>query len=150
MQFRDIRYNGHDWSFWKTECKSHSFSHARRQEQPRRIGEDGNVVFTIGNVEIECAGKPVVDRSERRIATYLMFYGKWEYEAKPHVMNDEIEAMEHRCFPHEDHGQGFAIVGSMSELFCNFYKFATQEEEQVRNLRIDVSPDSLGKLIPID
>jgi hypothetical protein len=41
-------------------------------------------------------------------------------------------------------------VGSMSELFCNFYKFATQEEEQVRNLRIDVSPGSLGNLIPTD
>jgi hypothetical protein len=65
-------------------------------------------------------------------------------------MNDEIDAMEHRCFPHEDHGWGFAIVDSMSELFCNFYKFATQEEEQVRNLRIDVSPGSLGKLIPND
>jgi hypothetical protein len=65
-------------------------------------------------------------------------------------VDGELEAVEHRCFPADDQGQEFGIVGSMSELFCNFYKFATQEEEQVRNLRIDVSPGSLGKLIPND
>src|SRR2546426_2127447 len=26
VQFRYIRYNSHDWIFWKTESKSHSFS----------------------------------------------------------------------------------------------------------------------------
>jgi hypothetical protein len=118
--------------------------------KPRTVEADGSVQFTIGNVEVRCAGKTVVDRMERRIATYLMFYGKWEYEARPHVVDGELEAVEHRWFPAEEQLQEFAIVGSMSELFCNFYKFATQEEEQVRRVRIDVSPGSLGSLIPND
>jgi Holliday junction resolvase len=118
--------------------------------KPRKVRADGEATFVISGVDVQCAGKSIANALERRIATFLMFYGRWMYEVKPQIVGGEIESVEHRWFPEEDHNQGFEIVGAMSEMFCTFYKFATQEERQVGRLRIDVSPGSLGNLIPDD
>jgi hypothetical protein len=123
--------------------------HADRTK-PRAIGPDGTAAFTIGRVEPYSAGHLIADTLERRIAACLMFYGKWEYEVEPRIVGNEIEAVEHRWIPEEDHNQGFEIVGSISEMFCTFYKFATQEEGQLGRLRLDITPGSWGTLIPND
>jgi len=120
------------------------------KSKPRSIGAHGNVQFTISNVEAYCAGQRLTDPEERRIAIYLMFYGKWDYETEPRIVENEIELVEHRWVPEVDHEQGFEIVGSLSEMFSTFYKFATQEEGQVRELRLDISPGAWGSLVPED
>lgn len=118
--------------------------------KPRSIGPDQTGTFTVANVEVYCAGHRITDLVEMGIATYLMFYGKWEYEAELKLAANEIEAVEHRWVPDEDHQQGFEIVGSLSELFSTFYRFRTQEEGELTRLRLDVTPGFLGQLIPED
>jgi hypothetical protein len=116
--------------------------------KPRFVEPDGTGTFTIANVEVYCAGELIVDPVERRIATNLMFYGKWVYEIEPRIVENEIVAVEHRWVPEVDHAQGFEIVGSLSEMFSTFYKFATQDEGQMGKLRLDITPGSWGSLIP--
>ena len=77
-----------------------------------------------------------------------MFYGRWMYEVEPRIVADEIEAVEHRWVPEVDNQQGFEMVGSLSEMFCTFFKFATQDEGRIGKLRLDISPGSWGSLIP--
>lgn len=117
---------------------------------PRTIGQDRTATFTIGKVELFCAGRLLTDPAEKRIATYLMFYGRWDYSVEPKIVKNEIEAVEHRWVPEEDHQQGFEFVGSLSDMFSTFYKVATQNEGRVAKLRLDVNPGSLGRLIPED
>ena len=121
--------------------------HADRNE-PRIIGPDGAGTFTVSNVEVYCGGRLVIDAVETRIATYLMFYGRWRYESEPKLVGNEIEAVEHRWVPEQDQQQGFEIVGSLSEMFSTFYRFMTQEDGEVTRLQIEVTPGSLGQLIP--
>jgi hypothetical protein len=116
--------------------------------KPRVIEQDGSVSFTISKVEVFCAGQLIADPADRRIATYLMFFGKWAYEVEPRVVDNQLEAVEHRWVPEADHEQGFEIVGSLSEMFSTFYKFATQDGDQMEKLRLDVAPGSWGTLIP--
>lgn len=118
------------------------------RSKPRSIDDNGEGTFTISSVEINCAGRLVTDPVEKRIATYLMFFGKWEYQTKPRVVGDQLEAIEHFWVPRVDNKQGFEIVGSLSELFCSFYKNATQNEGLVGALRLDVTPGAWGNLIP--
>jgi hypothetical protein len=120
------------------------------KSKPRHVQPDGSGTFTIANVEIYCAGQLIADPVEQRVATYLMFYGKWAYKAEPRIVENEIEAVEHLWVPEEDHEQGFEIVSSLSEMFSTFYKFATQDEGQMGKLRLNITPGSWGNLIPKD
>lgn len=121
--------------------------HADREKE-RAIGPDGTGAFTIAKVELYCAGQPLTDPVERQIATYLMFYGKWNYETIPQIVAGQIEAVEHRWSPNEDHQQGFEMVGSLSEMFSRYYRFATQQDGELARLRLDVNPGAWGMLIP--
>ncbi|HEV2616371.1 MAG TPA: hypothetical protein VGU63_07155 [Candidatus Acidoferrales bacterium] len=118
------------------------------KRQPRIIESDGKGAFVISKIDVCCAGQLIESPLERQIATYLMFYGKWRYEVIADVIDNQIETVEHRWSPERDNGQGFEILGSLGEMFSTFYKSVTQDEGQVRRLRIDVSPGSLGHLIP--
>jgi hypothetical protein len=118
--------------------------------KPRAIGSDGSAMFTISSVELLCAGGSITDPREREIAMFLMFYGKWNYEVVPTLIGEDIEAVEHRWFPETDSEQGFEIVDSLSGMFSSFYRFATQEDEKIANLRVDITPGSWGTLIPGD
>jgi len=118
--------------------------------ESRFLGPDGSGDFRISNVEVYCAGTLVAKPEERRIATYLMFYGKWHYESDAKIVKNEIESVEHRWVPQEDNNQGFEIVGSLGEMFSTYYRFFTQEEGRVERLQVNFTPGSLGQLIPKD
>jgi hypothetical protein len=116
--------------------------------KPRSLEVDGTGNFTISSVDVCCAGQSITDPLERRIATWLMFYGRWTYEVQSKTAGGLIEAVEHRWVPEEDTKQGFEIVDSISGMFSTFYKFATSDEDQIGKLRLDVTPGSWGSLIP--
>jgi hypothetical protein len=118
------------------------------KDKERAIGPDSTGTFTIGQIKLYCAGQPLIDPVERRIATYLMFYGKWNYDAIPQIVEGQIESVEHRWSPDEDHQQGFEIVGSLSEMFSNYYRFSTQQDGELARLRLNVNSGTWGMLIP--
>lgn len=116
--------------------------------KPRSIGADGYFRFTISSVELWCGGRLITNSTERRIATYLMFYGTWSYDSEPKIADDQIEAVEHRWTPQRDNGQGFEIVGSLSQMFSTYYKSFTQDAGKVSRLRLNVTSGHWGRLIP--
>lgn len=120
------------------------------KSKPRLIGLDGKGEFTIENVELHCAGEIITNPAEKRIATFLMFYGKWNYETEAKMDGSEIETITHRWVPDQDHDQGFEILGSVSEMFSTFYRFRTQEDNRLTSLDTDVTPGLLGQLFPED
>jgi hypothetical protein len=120
------------------------------KSKPRSVAADGAASFTVSNVEFSCADRLIEDALEQRIAMHLMFFGKWNYESEARIVENQIETVEHRWVPDEDHEQGFEIVESLSGMFSTFYKFATQDEGKIENLQLDVTPGSWGCLIPED
>jgi hypothetical protein len=118
--------------------------------KPRSVRPDGSANFTISKVEVYCAGRLLENDIERRIASHLMFLGKWEYETEANVIDNQIESIEHRWTPGVDHHQGFEIVDSLSGMFSTYYKIATQEEGKIESLQVEVTPRSWGRLIPQD
>ena len=120
------------------------------KSKPRSVAADGAGTFTISNVELYCAGRLIEEALEKRIATHLMFFGKWNYESEAKVLENQIELVEHRWVPDEDHEQGFEFVDSLSGMFSTYYRFTTQNEGKIENLQLDVSPGSWGRLVPKD
>jgi hypothetical protein len=115
----------------------------------RTVDANGSVTFTIERIEHYCNGLLIEDEIEKRIATYLMFFGKWTHEELPTLAEDQIESLERRWSPTEDHAQGFEIVDSLSGMFSTFYKFATQDEKAIDSLQMGASAQ-WGHLIPED
>jgi hypothetical protein len=118
--------------------------------KPRAIDDKGIATFTVGSVELCCAGSPITDAVERRIAGFLMMYGDWSYnEPECKIDKNQVEAVLHKWEPEVDSKQGFEIVGSLSSMFSRFYGLATSSDVgTIEQLKLDVSPGSLGLLIP--
>ncbi len=116
---------------------------------PRLLNEEGKATFTISQVELYCGGQRISDDLDRRIASYLMFYGKWiEEEPRVHLDDGKIDSIDICVGPDEDQGQGFEIVGWLSGMFSRFYAQATEGEGQIGQIRADITPGALGSLIP--
>lgn len=118
--------------------------------KPRAIDENGVASFTIGSVELYCKDFEITQADEQRIATYLMLYGTWREENEVLTDGTTVDSVEFRLVPLRDNKQGFEIIGSLSEMFSSFYRQAIVQEGQVGQIKVDVSPGSLGQLIPQD
>jgi Holliday junction resolvase len=46
-------------------------------DEKANVADDDTAVFTIRDVQMSYAGKPIIEKEERRIAFYLMRYGTW-------------------------------------------------------------------------
>jgi hypothetical protein len=115
----------------------------------RTLGDDGEVAFTIGGVELYCGDRRLTGKREQTIAMWLMVYGGWEEGATAEI-DSELVAVDVIGTPPEDHGQGFEFVGTLSSLFSSMYLSSTSEADRVTRLGIDVVSGSLGSLIPDD
>jgi hypothetical protein len=102
-------------------------------EQLSESGKDlasGELTVQITKSSLSCAGKPIDDPMEKRIAFYLMLYGNLVEDSLPVFKDDRIVAIEH-CFQKEEEtGQRFEIVGSLSSMFSRFYRHATSDKDE--------------------
>ena len=113
----------------------------------RTMGENGEVGFTIGGVELYCGKRRLTAERERALAMWLMVYGGWEEEATARIRNGELTGVDFIRMPQEDHGQGFEFVGTLSSLFSSWYLGSTSDADRVTRLGIKVTGGSLGSLI---
>ncbi len=123
------------------------------QTKPRTVGPDGVVGFTIGDIELYCAGQRLTDPVDQNIAWYLMLFGNWQDEeglSEVVISGDQLEAVQFGVVPPVDQGQGFEIVGPLSAIFSSSYGWRTLKAGDVAHVRADVTPGSLGRLIPKD
>lgn len=117
--------------------------------KPRSIDKSGKGSFSIAKIELFCADRVITDKVERNVALYLMIYGNWKEEPLTGLCMDNLpEYVEYRLMPLKDNKQGFEIIGELSSMFSRFYAQATVEGGKIGQLKIDVTPGSLGQLIP--
>jgi hypothetical protein len=114
----------------------------------RTVRENGEVVFTIGGVEMYCAHRRLTGRRERSIAMWLMLYGSWEEKAMAEIVDGELVGVDITRMPHEGHGQGFELIGPLSSLFSSMYLSSTSAADRITRLGIDVVSGSLCSPMP--
>lgn len=118
----------------------------------RRINANDEVAFTIGRVELACAGERITEKKEQNIAFYLMLFGDWPTnEPKALIEDGELLGIEYVAEPIENNpGQGFEIVGTMSGMISRHYNELTAPSGQIERLAPTVEPGMLGISIPAD
>jgi hypothetical protein len=121
-------------------------------DKPRRVDDDGKVEFTIGEVELSCAGQLITKKEEQNIAFYLMLYGDWPTaEPQAHIEDGQLIAIEYSAEPIEETPeQGFEMVGSMSGMISRRYNELTAPTGRIERLAPQIEPGSLGIAIPAD
>ena len=98
--------------------------------KPRSLDEKGQLDMVIGDIKLFCGGQEILDKREREIAFMLVMGGCWEEEGpSPELDADGApNAIVFEFRPREDHGQGFEMIGSLSEIFVAFPVADTQRK----------------------
>ena len=123
------------------------------------IASNGEVEFTIGNVQMYCDQLQIVDPIERQIAWMFMLYGEWEEaEPEPLVEGSRLKGIEFRWEPRSRNNVGFETIGSLSRIFSRYYAEKTLEERDIVQLFARSRPewfqailtgDYKGKALPL-
>lgn len=112
--------------------------------------EEQEVHFTISKVEFSCNGKPLIDPTERKIASYLFYFGSGELTTRTELHDEgRLVCVDHiRSAPE---GSESPIVGShLSSMYSTRYILATKEADGTV-ARFGHAPDpNIARLIPSD
>jgi hypothetical protein len=119
------------------------------RSQPRSVDEEGQAQIVIGDTKLFCRGEEIFDR-EREIAFMLMTGGTWEEHGPLAELDTDgtPNAIVFEYRPREDHGQGFEIIGSLSEIFSSHFQWRTLKEQRVSRIAVDLVPGQMANLIP--
>jgi len=111
---------------------------------------DSHLDFTIGAVELYCGDTLIQDTSERNLALYLMFFGRWPAsDPQPRIRNDILEAVDIVATPDtRTPNQPFEFVGDLSGMISRYYNFLTTSEGGVERLQPAHEPGTLGVVMP--
>src|SRR5919109_418284 len=125
--------------------------------QPRAVHEtprEQTASFTIGGVELSCAGRLIGDPTEREIATRLMFFGSWHPKQELRFDDSgEVEGLDYVFAPLEPapESQTFEMIGTLSSMYSAVYNLGTLSETgEVTALRSEPEPGALAELVPDD
>lgn len=122
-------------------------------DEPRFVGEDGAITFTIGDVQLLAGGEILEDETEKKIAWFLMMYGTWTAESTPtQVVDGELISVDFELRPLEraNPDQDFELIGFMSQMLSREYLSMTSDSEGVTCIVPDAQPHDLGVVIPAD
>lgn len=113
---------------------------------------DQKASFTIGGVELSCAGRSIDDPTEREIASRLMWFGSW-YPTQELQLDDrgKVERLDYVFAPLEraPEPQTFEMIGTLSSIYSSIYNFQTLSETgEVTALRREPEPGTLAALVP--
>lgn len=112
--------------------------------------KDSELHFTIGGVELYCGNTLIQDPSEKNLALYLMFFGKWiATEPIARTKDNILEAADIVANPeNRTQKQQFEFVGELSSMISRFYDFLTASEKTIERLQPFCEPGTLGVVIP--
>jgi len=119
--------------------------------------EEQEVAFTVGAVELSCAGRVLTDEVEKRIAWFLMWFGGWEGHKELRCSDDgkpeRLDFVVEPSVPPEapEAMQEVQMVGQLSSMYSALFTVATMTPEgEVTRLRHEPDPGMLADLIPSD
>jgi hypothetical protein len=120
------------------------------RSRPRSVNKEGQAQIVIGDTKLFCRGEEILDDREREIAFMLMTGGTWE-EHGPLAeldMDGTPNGILFEYRPREDHGQGFEIIGSLSDIFSSHFQWRTLKEQRVSRIAVGLVPGQMANLIP--
>jgi hypothetical protein len=120
--------------------------------RPRTINGQGQCIFTIGRVDLLCAGQLIESQAEKNLAFSFMLSSNWPAaEAVPIVDNDVLEYIEFVAAPREPiEGQEFVILGSLSSMISRRYNDETAVGGVIHAFAPAGAPGDLAEVIPED
>jgi len=118
----------------------------------RLVSNSGETPFTIGHVSLHSGDVEITDKTEKMITWFLILNGKWtNVQQTAKLEGNLLEYMELSSAPEElTEGQGFEIVGTMSQMISNQYTHATTKDGVIKSLAPQVDANKLGVIIPRD
>lgn len=117
----------------------------------RTVNPDGPSFFRVGDVEMMCAGKTIVDEQERAIAFRLMMYSKWDVKELVETTDDQLDAMVFSANPLEPvENQEFQFLGSMSEILSREYLALTSPEGTIERISPKMQGLKFDMRIPLN
>jgi len=121
-------------------------------ERPIQLPEEGNIEFRIGRASLSSGGVKIESELERQLAWYFMRFGSWTaFRQKPIIHGNEFLGLENLLEPEEwEPSQGFALLGSLSSMISNVFRFRTTRDDRVSLLSPQGDPASFGVSIPDD
>ncbi len=111
---------------------------------------NGEINLRIGGVEFYGGGGQVDDKTERQLMLYLMTSGGWnEVTDVPSLADGRVISVDISLAPEQwDRASGFAIVGFLSSMISDRYRWLTAPTGIVKRLSPLCEPSSLGILLP--
>ncbi len=118
----------------------------------RLINKEGTYTCTIGEISLYCNDNLINNKLEKNIVFYLMLFGDWQTgEEEAQIEDNELISFEFIAKPKEiTPGQGFEMIGSMSQMISKQYKWITAPNGEISKLSPCKEPNSLGIVIPND
>jgi hypothetical protein len=105
----------------------------------------------ITDVQMFCGGEEMVDEREKALVWFLIQHARWPVEEYIQQVGDGMFDMVFAMAPEEEvEGQGFSIIGRLSELYTRMFYAGTSIEEGTTKLNIDIEPGTLPRLVPTD
>jgi len=119
---------------------------------PRKVESDGQCAFTIGGIELYCAGHRLVDPVEKRLAFYFMLNSDWTTQEKAaKIVDNDLVHYDFVAAPEEPiANQNFQMLGCLSEMISLSYNELTSENGTILRLSPAAEPGSLGIVIPAE
>ncbi|WP_095094051.1 hypothetical protein [Pseudomonas sp. Irchel 3A5] len=124
-------------------------------EKEAFITEDDQARFTVSELKFYCAEKEITANTEKKIAFYLIQFGKWaESEGEPLYDGERLAGVRLNYQPeHEEdmvnaRQQGFGIVDHLSSMVSTAYKQHTVYDQRVIALDAAADPEIFTIEIP--
>jgi Holliday junction resolvase len=119
---------------------------------PCILDEQGKSFFRISSFDIFNKGTLIEDQLEKNLAMYLMLFGNWSIETvNPVLDGKELKALTYEAAPlMEMPGQNLEMIGSLSEILSNQFKFPLNAKGTAIALSPGTDTDTIKVKIPLD
>lgn len=110
------------------------------------------MVVEIRSAYFLANGKRITDKTEKKIASFLLFYGRWNCIEQPAEMeNGLMKSFEMQSFPNEEvvnPDYDFQMLGNLSEMLTNQYNLMTTDNGKVKTIDSNKQPINIPEMIP--
>lgn len=117
--------------------------------------------FIIGDTKIFCNDVEVTKKIEKNLVLLFMFFSKWKSDSTviQSQFDKKIEYLEFFSIPDEPeeevNNQGFAMLGFLSSIYTNYYRYIIAPNGEIeniyisKNLCVEIPNDYKGDSLPL-